>query len=237
MRVQRALRIAVLLAGLFVGLEAEAFYNPSTGRWISRDPISEAGGMNLYGFVRNTPIQYADKWGMFVSGDQDDACNVARGLCPTCNGQYYNIFTSCCCKEKIVKRTAIDTGIQTWKWVSPVGNPNNPGGAPDMHWWLTWPGGSVDANAINSGGGGVNGPAGGGYVSSPAAAIGLGLNGTATAIKLRPCKYDFETLIACLSRKAATYAAKGFYLVGNCQAFVEDLLSDCKSESKGCTVK
>ncbi|WPX40791.1 RHS repeat-associated core domain-containing protein [Akkermansia sp. N21116] len=28
-------------------------YNPTDGRWLTRDPIGEQGGHNLYGFVRN----------------------------------------------------------------------------------------------------------------------------------------------------------------------------------------
>jgi RHS repeat-associated protein len=31
------------------------YYNPSTGRWLSRDPIGEKGEPNLYGFVNNDP--------------------------------------------------------------------------------------------------------------------------------------------------------------------------------------
>lgn len=40
-------------------------YNPSTGRWLSRDPIGEKGGLNLYGFVGNDPIGHFDKKGLF----------------------------------------------------------------------------------------------------------------------------------------------------------------------------
>jgi RHS repeat-associated protein len=32
------------------------YYNPELERWISRDPIGEAGGINLYGCVGNDPI-------------------------------------------------------------------------------------------------------------------------------------------------------------------------------------
>ena len=35
-------------------------YNPTDGRWTSRDPIAEQGGYNLYGFVDNNSIRYAD---------------------------------------------------------------------------------------------------------------------------------------------------------------------------------
>ncbi|MCI5142391.1 MAG: RHS repeat-associated core domain-containing protein, partial [Candidatus Electrothrix sp. ATG1] len=40
------------------------FYSPSVGRWINRDPIGEAGGINLYGFVQNNPIIFWDPFGL-----------------------------------------------------------------------------------------------------------------------------------------------------------------------------
>jgi RHS repeat-associated protein len=40
------------------------YYNPSTGRWLSRDPIEENGGMNLYGFSGNDAIDFLDVHGM-----------------------------------------------------------------------------------------------------------------------------------------------------------------------------
>ncbi len=39
------------------------YYSQSTGRWLSRDPIEEKGGKNLYGFVRNCPISWLDALG------------------------------------------------------------------------------------------------------------------------------------------------------------------------------
>jgi RHS repeat-associated protein len=39
------------------------YYNPSTGRWPSRDPGQERGGLNLYGFVRNDAIDWLDTTG------------------------------------------------------------------------------------------------------------------------------------------------------------------------------
>ncbi len=35
-------------------------YNPALGRWISRDPIAEAGGVNLYAYQPNNPISFVD---------------------------------------------------------------------------------------------------------------------------------------------------------------------------------
>jgi hypothetical protein len=40
------------------------YYDPVTGRWPSRDPISERGGVNLYGFVENNALLYHDYLGL-----------------------------------------------------------------------------------------------------------------------------------------------------------------------------
>ena len=44
------------------------YYNPSTGRWLSRDPQGERGGLNLYDFVRNSPLTRYDILGRSCSG-------------------------------------------------------------------------------------------------------------------------------------------------------------------------
>ena len=40
------------------------YYDPLTGRWPSRDPIGESGGINLYGFVGNNGVNGWDLLGM-----------------------------------------------------------------------------------------------------------------------------------------------------------------------------
>jgi RHS repeat-associated protein len=40
------------------------FYNAVTGRWLSRDPIEELGGLNLYGMVNNDVVNGADYLGL-----------------------------------------------------------------------------------------------------------------------------------------------------------------------------
>ena len=39
---------------------------PSIGRWLSRDPIEETGGRNLYAFVVNNPINHVDQHGLLA---------------------------------------------------------------------------------------------------------------------------------------------------------------------------
>jgi RHS repeat-associated protein len=40
-------------------------YNPMLGRWLNRDPIEERGGLNLYGYVENNPVNAIDPLGLF----------------------------------------------------------------------------------------------------------------------------------------------------------------------------
>jgi hypothetical protein len=41
-------------------------YNPLDGRFLQRDPIGERGGLNLYGFVGNDPVNRWDALGLFT---------------------------------------------------------------------------------------------------------------------------------------------------------------------------
>jgi len=42
------------------------FYNAGLGRWINRDPIREAGGTNVYGFVGSDPVNSVDLYGLLI---------------------------------------------------------------------------------------------------------------------------------------------------------------------------
>ena len=42
------------------------YYDPKNGRFFGRDPIEEQGGMNLYGFVLNNPVNRWDYLGMYA---------------------------------------------------------------------------------------------------------------------------------------------------------------------------
>jgi RHS repeat-associated protein len=41
------------------------FYNPNPGRWLSRDPVGERGGVNIYSFVYSDPNDRIDVLGLF----------------------------------------------------------------------------------------------------------------------------------------------------------------------------
>ena len=62
----RRLTLFLMLAVLCIaGTEqVSAFYNPGTGRWLSKDPIGESGGYNLYSACRNNLIRSVDSNGL-----------------------------------------------------------------------------------------------------------------------------------------------------------------------------
>ena len=43
-------------------------YDPDLGRWLSRDPIGENGGLDLYAYVANSPLNRVDSLGLFDDG-------------------------------------------------------------------------------------------------------------------------------------------------------------------------
>jgi RHS repeat-associated protein len=40
------------------------WYSPETGRWLSKDPIGISGGLNLYDFCGNNPVNFVDPYGL-----------------------------------------------------------------------------------------------------------------------------------------------------------------------------
>ena len=65
--------LALLLFFGALSAIAQAHYDPQVGRWMSRDPIAESGGLNLYGFCHNSSISSIDKLGLDrVVGDSID---------------------------------------------------------------------------------------------------------------------------------------------------------------------
>lgn len=55
------------------------YYSPRLGRWLNRDPLVEQGGMNLYGFVVNGPIDHIDLLGLWSPAAHDALVQNAFG--------------------------------------------------------------------------------------------------------------------------------------------------------------
>ena len=61
------------------------FYSPGMGRWINRDPIGESGGLNVYEFAGNNPINSGDAYGEYVV--LDDGIVIVGGAVAGLAGQ------------------------------------------------------------------------------------------------------------------------------------------------------
>ncbi len=69
------------------------FYSPSQGRWLSRDPIEETGGVNLYGFVGNDPINQQDLLGLILWDNSSSFWVVYMGRVIDPRSLYQNIVS------------------------------------------------------------------------------------------------------------------------------------------------
>ena len=69
-------------SGLTVWLLAvqpgQSFYNPQTGRWLSRDPLGESASPHPYSFVANTPVLGLDSLGLRLYPRLVDSWTVAQ---------------------------------------------------------------------------------------------------------------------------------------------------------------
>jgi RHS repeat-associated protein len=52
-------------SGLYLTLNRA--YDPYSGRWLSRDPIEEAGGINIYAYIGDDPVNDIDLLGLNVT--------------------------------------------------------------------------------------------------------------------------------------------------------------------------
>jgi hypothetical protein len=74
MKTTNTLTLQLLTALLLLAPAAQAYYSPSAGRWLNRDPLWERGGMNLQAFIQNDGISSADARGLSACAK----CGVKR---------------------------------------------------------------------------------------------------------------------------------------------------------------
>jgi RHS repeat-associated protein len=68
-------------------------YHAQLGRWINRDPIAERGGLNLFAYVLNDPIDSSDPSGLGMSPPKPPNSNNGGYVPP----DFCNCFSEWCC--------------------------------------------------------------------------------------------------------------------------------------------
>ena len=82
------------------------YYSPALGRWINRDPIEEKGGLNLYAFVNNAPVNKWDRLGLLFDG----------GVVCTCGNVYYGSYCPICQAPRGLRQWLDDYSMfRRWK--------------------------------------------------------------------------------------------------------------------------
>jgi RHS repeat-associated protein len=94
-------------------------YSSTLGRFPSRDPIEEGGGENLYAFVGNSPLDFADPWGLALyafDGTWNDRAKMKR---PTNVAKLAAVYQGNVWYEK---------GVGTTWYTGPIGGATGAGG-------------------------------------------------------------------------------------------------------------
>ena len=84
------------------------YYNALTGRWLSRDPLEEEGGLNLYGFNKNDAIRFTDYLGEWPQLFQDPETG-AFAFADTYNVYYLGKFRAVSCRQ-VVPNNSLSLG-------------------------------------------------------------------------------------------------------------------------------
>ena len=87
------------------------YYNPGTGRWLSRDPDDEEGGLNLHAFVENDAVSSTDPLGLWKWKEgKRDGSERATVVAEKCRDPYDDLATMIGLDPSEVKKW-----LKTWK--------------------------------------------------------------------------------------------------------------------------
>ncbi len=135
------------------------YYDPHVGRFLAEDPIGLKGGLNMYGYVGNDPINFKDPMGRDLFGvtGGGTAGTAVGGLGIIGNTGYLVGFnTNCGCQDEISYGGAGNLGIAAGEGYSyPAGGDNSGGlgaslGAGGGLFWSNAPSYSSLAGAFAS---------------------------------------------------------------------------------------
>ena len=193
------------------------YYNASTGRWASRDPMGEKSFLvvnqirrdirslhprpaNEYGFVANDSLDATDYLGLFHAGG----------------------WGSCCCNGRTLSARPFSTGVMICTGRSTK--------YPIDHEWLEYDG--TSAGFYPSG----NPIASRGRVDSPDTTYANSDDKHCRHVKLSPCDYNHEVFLNMLKQVVSeSQADPDLYVPGisDCFWWVDTMIKIAKSRARG----
>ena len=195
-------------------------YSPSLGRFLSRDPIQEQGGLNLYAFVENTWSEF-DLRGLRKWKEEDSDC---------CEGKLYNDKTECCLQGRIVSRklhgyTGVSYYVRRSRFYHiPIYNPLKIEQFFLMHAWF-----KIGEMRAGSYPGKID------LKEEEYSKLEDSILTFKTDIVLPVCKYDIESFKECVESRAREDALNGILWepwANNCRDWIRRVINDCKFASR-----
>jgi len=198
------------------------YYMPEMGRLVSRDPIEEQGGLNLYGFVGNDGVGAVDRLGLEFkccggSESPGTAVNSDGSVTVRLHPVPYNTEIQCCVDGEVFDRRPSPTGISI-VYVIPGGwNPGNHAGLQGPYWG---PRGvqrapDQDFDAM--------------WTNDPQ----LKRDKNTSPVKLSGCDYDIEKFRRCVANATTVGKDVDFnFCSNNCRKHVNTVIEECKNEAK-----
>jgi RHS repeat-associated protein len=96
------------------------YYDPSTGRFLSEDPIAFSGGIDFYSYVRNHPLDYVDLFGLSCCKKSPPPPPPNQNPIPNGISKDYEAYWKC------VNNVTVECEMPE----PPSGNPFEPPGGP-----------------------------------------------------------------------------------------------------------
>ena len=195
-------------------------YSPSLGRFLSRDPIEEQGGLNLYALVENTWSEF-DLRGLRKWKEEDSDC---------CEGKLYNDKTECCLQGRIVSRklhgyTGVSYYVRRSRFYHiPIYNPLKIEQFFLMHAWF-----KIGEMRAGSYPGKID------LKEEEYSKLEDSILTFKTDIVLPVCKYDIESFKECVESRAREDAQNGILWepwANNCRDWIRRVINDCKFASR-----
>ena len=109
------------LANIGLNDHRNRYYNPNNGRWPSSDPIGFDGGINLYAYVANSPVNYIDPNGT-------DSCSCGDDITSALTQTISNLVNAYNSASPQVQQDACNSfnGSNGWDIYAMIGPKYNP---------------------------------------------------------------------------------------------------------------